>query len=555
MAAPLRVRSEPLRPLLALGAIQAGPAAYYGDLLRSADPIVAAGALCHLLEAGTVRAPLWDEVIAQCRHDAVRTRAFAFFELGFEHGWAARALAAPALPRDRAQAAAMAAELAFDHAALTEARGALYLATGDAAHLLAASESAELAGGWGAALPWALRALLVEPLNPLPLQRLYLVLDEAGQGALLEELAEVLLARNLHPMIAQVFIAAGALKRGQPTQVLARLKPLDDRRVLADTALAPYFGAIHLLRAQAEEKLGHYKSAYDGFLALKAAEKPANVEAENFYRGTAARGRLPIPPLPDDERGDVVQMLGFPRSGTTLLENVLAAHPAIETFEEVPALNAAIDRIERVLLGKVPRPERPEDPPLAARAKYYEEIDRRRRKAGATVLIDKLPIRSADAVLLNKLFADWRYIFSIRHPFDVALSCFKQRFAPNPAMENFRTIAGTARAYDHTMTQWFSQFGLVDPRVCYVRYDEVVTEFDATTARVLDFLGLPWDESVRDFAAAAGQRAARTPSYEKVRQGLSLGVQSSWRHYEFVFQSKDASPLRKWVEFFGYPSA
>jgi hypothetical protein len=247
-------------------------------------------------------------------------------------------------------------------------------------------------------------------------------------------------------------------------------------------------------------------------------------------------------------------MTGFPRSGTTLLENVLAAHPAIETFEEIPALNAAIDRIERVLVGKAPKPARPEELFLTARAKYYEEIDRRRRKADATVLIDKLPIRSADAVFLGKLFPDWRNLFSNRHPFHVALSCFKQRFASNPAMENFRTIAGTARAYDHAMTQWFSRFSLEDERVCYVRYDELVVDFETTARRVVGFLGLEWDEAMRDFAAAAEQRAARTPSYEKVRQGLTLGVQSSWRNYGFAFQSKEAAPLKKWADFFGYPT-
>jgi hypothetical protein len=225
----------------------------------------------------------------------------------------------------------------------------------------------------------------------------------------------------------------------------------------------------------------------------------------------------------------------------------------IETFEEIPALTAAIDQIERVLLGKTPKPEDSRAPYLAARGKYYDEIDLRRRKPGATVLVDKLPIRSTDAAFLAKLFPDWRDIFSIRHPFDVALSCFKQRFAPNPAMENFRTVEGTARAYDHAMTEWFKRHGMDDPRVVYVRYDELVTAFEPTTRRVLEFLGLEWQDEVRDFARAAENRAAKTPSYQKVRQGLSIGVQSSWRQYGFLFQSKETAPLRKWAEFFGFP--
>jgi len=248
----------------------------------------------------------------------------------------------------------------------------------------------------------------------------------------------------------------------------------------------------------------------------------------------------------------VTQMLGFPRSGTTLLENVLAAHPSIETFEEIPDLNVAIDRIERVLLGKVP-PEPPEATFAAARARYFEELAFHRRKPEATVLVDKMPIRSADAALISRLFPEWRYIFSIRHPYDVVLSCFKQRFSPNPAMENFRSIESSIRLYDIVMSEWFAHHTLDDANVCYVRYDELVTDFEPVTRRVLDFLGVEWSESVRDFSAAASNRAAKTPSYQKVRQGLSIGVQTQWRNYGFLFQSDAAKPLRKWADFFGYP--
>ena len=60
-----------------------------------------------------------------------------------------------------------------------------------------------------------------------------------------------------------------------------------------------------------------------------------------------------------------------------------------------------------------------------------------------------------------------------------------------------------------------------------MRYDELVTDFERVTNGVFDFLGVPWDESVRDFSKAAEQRAATTPSYQKVRQGLSIGVQTA----------------------------
>ena len=66
--------------------------------------------------------------------------------------------------------------------------------------------------------------------------------------------------------------------------------------------------------------------------------------------------------------------------------------------------------------------------------------------------------------------------------------------------------------------------------------------------------GLQWDEHIRDFASLADARSGRTPSYQKVRKGLTLGVQTSWRNYGFLFQSPDAKPLYRWAEFFGYPT-
>jgi hypothetical protein len=72
------------------------------------------------------------------------------------------------------------------------------------------------------------------------------------------------------------------------------------------------------------------------------------------------------------------------------------------------------------------------------------------------------------------------------------------------------------------------------------------------TRGVLDFLGVPWSDAVRDFSKTAENRAAKTPSYQKVRQGLSIGIQTQWRNYRFAFESDAAKPLAKWAEFFGY---
>ena len=167
----------------------------------------------------------------------------------------------------------------------------------------------------------------------------------------------------------------------------------------------------------------------------------------------------------------------------------------------------------------------------------WDEIDRRAKKLDASLFIDKMPMRSAEAVFMAKAFPQKRYIFSIRHPFDVVLSGLQQHFSPNIAMAHFQSFETAVGLYDFTMNQWFSTYTREDQRVHYLRYDDLVTEFDASVARVLSFLGVAWDDRVREFA-----------------QGLSIGVQTAWRNYDFLFQSPAAKPLYRWAEFFGYPT-
>jgi len=552
MPATLQIKSPLLTTLNALGSVQKGGTAYYRELTRSNDIYVAVGAWCALLDSKLMTRGLESGLLGLCGHGAVRSRAFQYFETVYERTLARQAAETPTTPRADLEQAGMLAQLSRNNAASIEAEAALFLATGDGTHLGLASEKADVDGGWRPALEWALRWIVIAPLSPVPLKRLFVVLESANQPDLLEEVAAIFQARNLHLQTMQLFLAEAAHMRGDERLCLTRLKPLDDAKVASTPALRPYLGAVRALRAQAEEKLGNYRQAYEAYVALNAAERSAEVDPSFIYKGTDIRSRLAIPPLPPDNQPLVVQMLGFPRSGTTLLENVLNAHPSIETFEEVSALNVAISRLERLLLGDDPNPPL-EQAYLSARAGYFEEIASLRRKPGATVLIDKMPIRTSDTAFISKLFPEWRYIFSIRHPFDVVLSCFKQRFVPNPAMENFHTIEDTVRLYDYSMSEWFKQHTMDDPSVHYVRYDDLVTNFEPVTRGTLDFLGVPWNDAVQNFSKAAENRAAKTPSYQKVRQGLGIGVQTQWRNYGFVFQSDAAKPLRKWVEFFGYP--
>jgi len=547
---------EALSALAALQLAHRSTSEYFGYLLESTDPFLRAGAWCALLEGGHLskRPDLWDELLSACSIRAVRMRAFEFFEtemLDYDRARRVAAVQVPSAEVEKAQR--MEAHLRHDAADASAAAGRIFLATGDRNWLLQAAQDGR---EWGAghALEWLVRLCILDPANSGALAGLLDNLHADGRREALATCAELLFGSPSHQIFAHCFAAAAHHSAGRSGDAIRALEPILPALSIAPD-LAPFRPAIHQIKAEAEERLGRFHDAFADFSAMNGVPSSGPADPEDFYLSAATQKELTIPVLPQELRGDVVQMLGFPRSGTTLLENVLAAHAMIETFEEIPSLRAALDVVRLGINGLSPSKAGTIELCLAARNRYYEIVDSIRKKPDAKVLVDKMPLRTSEAAFIQKVFPDWHYIFSVRHPCDVILSCFKQRFVANAAMENFRTIAGAIRAYDLSMSEWFSIHTLSDPAVHYVRYDELVTDFDRVLTATLQFLGLEWDERVREFATAAQARASRTPSYRKVRQGIGIGVQTYWRDYKFVFDIPEAKPLFKWAEFFGYPTA
>lgn len=540
-----------LAPLALLNSARKNAAEYYAPLLDSDDPILRLGAWCALLDRGEVAYAQYPAVLAIADNPAIRDRAFRSFLKFFDYAPAAEVAATRATGLEAAEQRVMAAGLSGDQDEHAAALRELYLFTGRTEVLTDLLAAEDGRGGWRLAVPVAVDLAVLNPHDPAIALDLLHHVHESRQIELLDAVVELLDANGLHPPAVLLYSAAAKLLKGNPGGCVKSLAALSEARIgRPDLANRIRSTAFHLT-AQAMEKLGDYRKAYAAFRDMKAVPQGRPINLDEFPEMVTSSAALDVPPLPPDGRTNHFIMTGFPRSGTTLLENALAAHPMIETFEEIPSGSSTHIYLDRVL-PTLPAGADRTPVFLEARARYYAEADRRRRKAEAAILVDKMPIRSAEAVFMHKLFPDKRYIFSIRHPYDVVLSCIRQRFSPNVAMEHFRSFETAVRLYDFTMTQWFGVFGLDDRRVHYVRYDTLVTEFEPTMRSVLGFLGTGWDDSVLGFAEAADARATRTPSYHKVRQGLSIGVQTAWQNYAFLFQSDAARPLRRWVEFFGY---
>ncbi len=232
-----------------------------------------------------------------------------------------------------------------------------------------------------------------------------------------------------------------------------------------------------------------------------------------------------------------VFIVAFPRSGTTLLEQTLDAHPSLRTMDEQPYLQNAID----VLLDQ----EIDYPAGLAAlsagqleqaRSRYWELARRKVRLAPGQRLLDKNPLNLLRLPAIRRLFPNSPILLALRHPCDVIRSCFMQHFrAPEFALmcRDLPTLAlGFRRAFDF----WYQQESLLRPPVHEIRYERLVADFESQVRQISDFLQLPWVAAMlapADHARAKG--FISTPSYSQVVQPVHNESVGRWKHYERYF--------------------
>jgi len=523
---------------------------YYRALAASDDPILAVGGVFGLIQRDAIQHADLPRLRELCAHGAVRRRAFNYFVSLSDHILAAEVAALGPDTIEDLEKASLEARSRNDNEVQRDVEIAKYLAWGEVSMLRNAAASAELVEGWRGAVPILAKAVAVKPDDPKAFSALATMLESAGRYDLLEYALSRVSGIEVLKVPADIFNAGVLLAAGDAEGCLSRLREFEERGRTAARQFT--MGAAgEQLRAKALYKLKRYREAFKSYASMNKIDA-ASFGPTSYIADCLARNAQLLPALPAFDRPNYVMMLGFPRSGTTMLENALAAHPRVETFEEVPSIHAVTTYVDRGNKGQAEHEPGSAALYVEGRERYFSSLDRLRQKDGADVYVDKLPIRSLIAPFMKRLIPNQRFIFSVRHPYDVALSCFQQRFGANAAMANFLNLLDTIRIYDLTMTEWFKVHSLDDPSVHYVRYDDLVTDFETVTRGALSFLGLEWNPVVLNFAELASERPSKTPSYQKVRQGLSLGVQTYWRNYDFLFTQAEAAPLTKWAKFFGY---
>jgi len=327
-------------------------------------------------------------------------------------------------------------------------------------------------------------------------------------------------------------------------------------------------GACAFELGRVRDRLGDYDAAFAAFergnTALDQARNAGRFDGVRYLSlvreigATVTKKAVAAWPkaIADDGLATPIFFVGFPRSGTTLMEQILDAHDDLISIEELPLLEAARRRMTEdaaypAALGDL-------SPALIAdmRRSYWQAANEALGEApgqavGARRLIDKLPLNIVHLGLVRRIFPDAQIIVALRDPRDVVLSCFMQSFTPNDAMVHFRDVDAAADLYAEVMANWRAQQQCLGLDTFDYRYEDLVADPATVAAGVLKFLGLPWQDSVLDYHSRKRARLVMTPSYQDVREPVYNRAVARWRHYADALAPVQAR-LAPFVAAFGY---
>ena len=428
--------------------------------------------------------------------------------------------------------------------------------------LIASAEASYRAGSLRKSLDYYRRADTIRPGNPdtlAAMAAIHVGLQDAAQA---RELAQNCLKLAPRNEVAQIALARADLLSHQPQAARARASEVlrrggADKVALLDI-LAESLDALDL-PSEAFKAYGARNALIERAVAPLVSTQLRERRVDQVRRIAAWLGSHDHY---DSDPNDIQSskgpahhafIVGFPRSGTTLLEKSLGGHPRISTLPEVDLLNGAADEFLTSNEGLARLAAASADELESYRARYWATAT---KVIGDTLdgrlLVDKLPLHTISLPLIVRLFPRARILFAIRDPRDVVLSCFRRRFQLNWAMYEMLDLPRAAEFYDAVMTLALECERALPLRMLSIRYEAVVADFERQMTAILDFVGLEWNEDVGRFGDRAGANP-RTPSDLQLTKGLNTDGVYQWPRYRAQLESV-LPTLDPWVRHFGYES-
>jgi tetratricopeptide (TPR) repeat protein len=314
----------------------------------------------------------------------------------------------------------------------------------------------------------------------------------------------------------------------------------EDVAQLRELVALPDLPAAERLQAEfalgkALEDAGAYPQAFDhyaagnrlrhGMVRYNQAQMDDQLRrAARFYTADFFTERAGM----GDPAPDPIFILGLPRSGSTLVEQILASHSQVEGTME---LNDLLRTVRKLDLPGGRYPEALAALPagqLAAMGQDYLQATRIQRKTGRPFFIDKLPVNFMHIGLIRTILPNARIIDVRRHPLSCGWSCFKQHFARG---HDFSYDLGDIGSYYRTYVGFMALWGTVLPRQVHrIVYEDLVADTESEVRRLLAFLDLPFEPGCLTFHQT--DRAVRTPSAQQVRQPIFISGLDQWRKFE-----------------------
>lgn len=246
----------------------------------------------------------------------------------------------------------------------------------------------------------------------------------------------------------------------------------------------------------------------------------------------------PVLQAPDASQSPVF-VVGFPRSGTTLLEQMLDAHPNLQSMDERPFLNILAGQLHNIGI------EVPED-----LAKLNQRDCDELRKGYVLMgcgkvprrwdarLVDKNPLNMLWLPMLHRLFPHAKIILAVRHPCDVIWSCYLQNFRAASLVSACRSLTHLARAYVAAMRYWLYHVEIFHPAVLVSRYEDLVADAPAQLQKIAAFLDLDDPAAMLRFASRAREKGfIKTPSYTQVIEPINPRGVGHWLQYRDSFDA------------------
>ncbi len=405
--------------------------------------------------------------------------------------------------------------------------------------------------------------------DPNRLEALLPLADLLERGHRIEEATELIeRARHLRPEDPRPLVSRARLHR------LASNLPEAER--LLRHCLA-HSGNDRSQRIRAWYELGmvldrqnRFDEAMTAFLEAKSEQRPAAATQLKILQGIQARVRE----MEETMTAEVLLrwsragsglgvpkrlaiLCGHPRSGTTLLEQVLDSHPEIVTAEETHILHdEAYLPLSRGFPATASLLEVLDSSPPSrlqkSRNDYFRCTEQFIAKTiGTRLLVDKNPALNVLIPAVVRLFPEASFLVALRDPRDVCLSCFMQPLALNPVSSGYLSLEGTATQYASVMGFWKVILQRLPNPWMEVRYEELVTDIETASRRVFAFLNVPWNPAVLQFHEHAKTKPVRSPSYAEVIKPVHHRAIGRWKNYE-KFLEPYLNRLDPFIDRLGY---